>query len=178
MATESIYKKHQPANSNGLYLKLKDGDKVRLRIISDPAVSTYDGNKLRYNWVVVNRDAGTAHVYQSGSSVFNQISELVDDWGDPREFDITIKRTGSGQTDTKYTVNAVPPKMTTEPSEEDLSKADSIDLIKACEGKWLADFEEDGVMPDSLGDKKDEAFASEGIEGEPFSEEDLPPELK
>lgn len=168
----SIYNTHKP-NTNKDYLKLKDGDKIKLRIFSEPAISTYDGKKLKYSWIVVNRETGAVQVYQAGVSVFSQIADLVDEWGDPTEFDISIKRKGSTQFDTEYTVNPV--KDSGKSTKEQEEVADKLDLIEAIQGKWLADYEEDGIMPPTI-QKSDERVPAT-IE-DALTDKDLPPEMR
>lgn len=145
---ESIYKTHKPSNGNDLYLKLKDGDKVKLRIVSPPAVSTYDGKKLRYNWIVWNRELNKPQIYNAGISVFTQLADIYEDWGEPDSYDITIKRTGSGQFDTEYSVTPV--KTSTDLDEYQVKEVELIDLPQACNGKWLADYEKDHIMPEQI----------------------------
>ena len=147
--SQSIYQQHKPGNSDDLYLRLRDGDKVKLRIVSEPAITVFkQGDRPRYNWVVFNRDKNKPQVYQSGVSVYSQIGDLVEDWGSPEGFDITIKRTGSGMNDTEYSV--VPVKESIDLTKAQLEEANKIDLLQACKGKWLRDFVDDGVLPAPL----------------------------
>jgi len=146
MSDKNIYETHQPGGGAGDFLKLKDGDKVKMRIASEPAISVYkEGDRPRYAWVVYNRDANKVQVYSAGVSVFKQIAALVEDWGMPTEFDIRIGRTGSGINDTEYIVTPV--KESKDLTEEQLAEVDKVDLVKVIKGKWLQDFEEDGQLP-------------------------------
>lgn len=141
----SVYQDYKPS-AGGDYLKLKDGDKVKLRIVSEPAISVYkEGDKPRYSWVVWNRDDKKAQVYTGGISVYRQVADLTDEWGDPQDFDITIKRTGSGMQDTEYSV--VPVKTSVALTDEEQALVDAVDLVKANKGKWLSDYAEDGELP-------------------------------
>lgn len=151
----SIYKDHEPANADGMFLKLKDGDKFKLRIASEPAVTTFDGQKLRYNWVVWNRDLKRPQVYGAGVSVFSQLAELVEEWGEPTDFDITIKRTGSGQFDTNYSVTPV--RTSDDLTKDEQEAVKEIDLLELCKGRWLRDYIKDGKMPDKLSKDDQEA---------------------
>jgi len=145
----SVYDKHKPQGGNDLYLRLKDGDKVKMRIASAPAISVYkEGDRPRYNWIVWNRDADKAMVYSSGVSVYSQIANLREDWGEPTEFDISIKRTGSGMQDTEYAV--VPVKTSDDLTKTQQEEIDKINLPQAIKGKWLADYVEDGELPDPV----------------------------
>jgi len=146
----SIYSKHQPEGSgDGLYLKLKDGDSYRLRVMSEPAITVYkEGDRPRYAWVVYNHDLKKAQVYNAGVSVYSQLAALVEDWGEPTSFDFRIKREGSGLQDTSYLVTPV--KNSTEPPKDGVAEADKIDLINATKGKWLKEYVEDDVLPDPV----------------------------
>ena len=151
---ESIYSKHKPTTGGGDYLKLKDGDKVKMRIASEPAISVYKaGDRPRYSWVVHNRDEDKAQVYTAGVSVFKQIAALTEDWGLPTDFDIRVSRSGSGMNDTEYIVTPV--KISDDLTEEELGEASKVDLIAAIKGKTLANFEKDGILP--LPNKTDDA---------------------
>src|SRR5665213_4401394 len=106
----NVYAKHQPQGGNDLYLRLKDGDKVKMRLASEPVITVYrEGDKPRYAWIVWNREENKPQVFSSGVSIYGQIANLIEDWGSPSDFDITIKRTGSGMQDTEYAV--VPVKL-------------------------------------------------------------------
>lgn len=143
---DSIYKTHKPGNSDDLYLRLKDGDSVRLRIFSEPAIVLFkEGQKPRYAWVVINHDKGKAQVYGAGVSVYSQIADLAEDWGSPTEFSIVVKRKGAGQFDTEYSV--MPLKTPIAPTTAQEEEAAKIDLLNATKGKWLADYVEDGELP-------------------------------
>ncbi len=146
---KSIYQIYKPASDNGLYIKLKDGDKVKLRIASEPAISVYkEGDKPRYSWVVFDRSSKKPMVYSSGVSVFSQIADLTEEWGDAQSFDIAIKRTGSGMSDTSYSVTPI--KESEDLTSAELAEIEKIDLLQAIKGKWLKDFVDDGILPDAI----------------------------
>ncbi len=162
---ESIYKRHNPGNTSGLYLKLGDGDKVRMRITSAPAISVYKaGDKPRYSWIVWNRELKKPQIYSAGISVYRQIGDLEDEWGDPTEFDITIKRTGL-MMETEYSV--VPVKTSTDLTPAEQDEVDKIDLPQAIKGKWLEDYAQDGELPPPVSDSPRDAAP-------PPSDEDNP----
>lgn len=174
----NIYSKHRPGSSDELYLKLKDGDKVKLRIASEPACSTYDGVKLRYAWIVWNRDKDKPQVFSFGISIYNQVADLIDEWGSPDEFDISIKRTGSGLQDTEYSV--VPVKTSTDLTAAQLAEVEKIDLPQAIKGKWLSEYEEDRVMPETIetGRSQEEQAPPPKDEDAPIEIEDIPDDFK
>lgn len=162
----SIYTDHKPEGGSGTFLKLKDGDKVQLRIASEPVVTLWkDGDKVRYGWGVWNRDLEKAQVFGAGVSIYNQIAELVDGWGEPTEFDITIKRSGSGLNDTEYFV--APVKESFGLNDSSQKAVDDLDLLKATGGKWLKDYAKDGIPP------KPRVEVSDTVDDK-FSEKDVP----
>lgn len=143
---KSVYQTHIPASSGGDYLKLKDGQKVKLRIMSEPTISVYKaGDRPRYGWVVWNHTDQKAQFYITGISVYQQVANLVEDWGDPLSFDITIKREGAGMNDTSYSV--APVKNATEITLEQVALCDEKDIVAGSKGKWLADYDKDGILP-------------------------------
>lgn len=146
----SIYTEHKPAgSSDGLFLKLTDGDSYKLRILSEPAITVYkEGDRPRYAWIVYNHDLKKPQIYGAGVSVYSQISALVEDWGEPTDFDIRIKREGSGLQDTSYLVTPV--KQSTEPPKEALAEVEKIDLLQATKGRWLSDYVMDHTLPEPI----------------------------
>lgn len=147
----SIYQQHNPSAGQGDYLKLKDGDKVKMRIASEPAISVYEaGQRPRYSWVIYNRDADKVQVYTAGVSVFKQIAALTEDWGEPTSFDIRVARSGSTINDTEYIVTPV--KESKNLTDAQLDKVNEVDLVKAIKGKWLEEYEKDGILPPATKD--------------------------
>lgn len=151
----SIYQDHKPAGgSDGLFLDLKDGDKATVRIASEPAISSNEFKdpdtgevtlSTKYSWVVWNREDQKAQIFSRGASVFRQLAALVDDWGEPTNYDCTIKRTGQ-MLATRWTVTPTPKS---EPLTKDQQKAcDEVDLLKAVKGQWLRDFSQADWVPD------------------------------
>lgn len=157
----SIYETHKPNQGGGDYLKLRDGDRVKVRFASEPAGVTYDGDKIRYQWVVYNHNDKKAQVYEAGPQVFGQLADLYPEWGEPTKFDVTISRTGSGQFDTSYTVTPSP--KSTPLTEEQKKLVDAaLETFPHSKARWLKDIEEDGIMPETIQTKKtrsvDESF--------------------
>lgn len=163
----SIYDDHKPAaGDGGLYLKIKDGETVKLRIASEPAifenVGEREGEKTittRYGWVVYNQDSKQAQILQQGPRFFKSIAGLAQDeeWGDPTNYDIKIKREGSSFNDTTYTVT---PSANREPLDKEAQEAvRAIDLLGKLEASpfsqhvyWLADVEKgSGVAANDVG---------------------------
>lgn len=147
--TDSIYQRHKPGNSDELYLRLRDGDSVKMRIYSQPAITLYkEGDRPRYAWVIINHDNKKVQVFGAGVSIYSQLANLEDEWGDLTEVDIKVSRKGSGMQDTEYSV--VPVKNPTAPTKEQEDQADKIDLLNATKGKWLSDYVQDGQLPDPI----------------------------
>ena len=123
------YNEHKPVSGGGGYLKLKDGDLVNIRIVGEPVVFTneYEGNlSTRYAWVVWNYDADEAQVMQLPPSCYRQFYDLATgEWGDPAEYDVSIRREGSGL-ETKYYIQPKPKSRTL--LDTQIEKAKSIDL--------------------------------------------------
>jgi hypothetical protein len=151
----SIYDTHKPKSNGGTYLKLNDGDTVRLRIASEPvifeSISDRDGKETvttRYAWKVWNQIDATAQILQQSATFFRTIASLAQDeeWGDPTGYDIKITRSGANFNDTTYTVNPSPNR---EPlSAEALQALEGLDTITMIEASpfsqhvfWLSDFE-------------------------------------
>ncbi len=149
--SNSVYARHNPSGETGKYLKLKDGDAVKMRIASEPAISVYkQGQRPRYSWVIFNRDTKQAQIYSAGVLVFGDLRDLEPDWGLPTEFDIRIKRTGSGMNDTSYSVTPI--KESDDLTPEQLSEVEKIDLPKAIKGKWLSAYIDDHELPEPVTD--------------------------
>jgi hypothetical protein len=163
----SIYQQHRPGGTDDLYIKLLDGDKIRGRVSSEPAISVYkEGQKPRYSWIIFVRDKNGKEVNKpqiltKGISVYNGIADLVEEWGEPTSFDVAIKRTGSGLNDTEYSVTPV--KTSSDLTKDQLEEVEKINLPKAIGGKWLEEYVRDGKLP------------SPKVEGEPMPTDDDAP---
>jgi hypothetical protein len=167
----SIYTTYKPAGgSDGLYLKLQDGDSAKVRIASEPAIFTQEFNNegeitlsTKFAWVVWNRADKKAQVFNGGKSIYNQIADLVEEWGEPTTFDITVKRTGQ-MLETRYSVNPAPKSQ--DLTDEEQAACDKIDLLKATKGHWLKDFK-DGATPSPNPTNQEDEIGK-------FSESDIP----
>jgi hypothetical protein len=95
------------------YLRLKDGDNVKVRIFGEPVVFQNDYNgqlSTKFAYVVWNYEQETAQVFQFGKKIAGYLDDLADneDWGDVTTYDIRLGRTGSGLNDTEYSVQPSP----------------------------------------------------------------------
>lgn len=143
----SIYSTHKPSGgTDGLFLDLSDGEKAKIRVASEPAISTNEYKdpdtgevtlSTRYSWVVWNLDEKKPQVLSKGASVFKQFASLEDDWGEPTNYTATIKRDGQLLA-TRWTLTPSPKSV--DLTEEELAECAKIDLLKAVKGNWLKDF--------------------------------------
>lgn len=92
----------------GLFLKLQDGQTVKVRLMSDTVYfdNEYKGNlSSRLAWVIWNYEENKAQIWATNGATYNSIKDLVldDEYGDPSQYDIKITRTGVEQ-QTRYSV--------------------------------------------------------------------------
>lgn len=151
----SIYNDHKPGSTSDLYLKLGDGDKVKGRIASEPAISVYkEGDKPRYSWIIFVREFNgkvidKPQILTKGVSVYNGVADAAEAWDEePTQFDVIIKRTGSGLSDTEYSVTPV--KTSDDLTKDQLAEVNKINLPQAIKGKWLADYVDDRELPEPV----------------------------
>lgn len=95
-------------NGTGLFLKINDGETVKVRLVSDPIIfnSEFKGNiSTRFAWLIWNHDQETAQIWATNGATYNSIKDLAldEEYGDPAEYDIKITRTGVEQ-QTRYSV--------------------------------------------------------------------------
>lgn len=200
----SIYSTHKPSaggEGGGLYLKIQDGETVKLRIVSEPAIFESEsqpdehGNtriSTRYGWLVYNQDLKQPQILQQSARFFNSVAALAqdDEWGDPTGYDIKVTRQGTGL-DTTYNVM---PSANREPlSKEAIAALKAIDLIEKLSASpfaqrvaWLVDFDKNGHTLSERSSnpvqaaKKPAAAKSvdevtlEDVEGQPVDLDDIP----
>lgn len=81
-----------------------------------------NGEKQTYSMVkkyalnVINRTTGNVEILDQGKTFFEDLRDLVFDNGDLREYDIKVRRRGTGKNDTSYRCDAL--------DKEDLSESD------------------------------------------------------
>lgn len=97
------------------FMKIVPGKPAHVRLLGHPWISQKqfaDGITTRFTWPVWDYTQNRVRVLALGKSVFKQIATTSDAWpaGEsmPSPFDLIIKREGTGQYDTEYTVSAVP----------------------------------------------------------------------
>lgn len=153
----SIYSSHKPVvgEGGGQYLKIKDGETVRLRIASEPAIYETEGERdgqtkltTRYGWIVWNQDTKQAQILQQSATFFKNLAVYAqdEDYGDPKDYDIKVTRQGSSFNDTTYTLL---PGTKREPlSQEAKDAVKALDLLEKLKASpfsqrvmWLADYD-------------------------------------
>jgi hypothetical protein len=184
----SVYSTHVPdSGSGGSYLKIKDGQKVKVRFASEPAIFQSEskpdehGNtrlSTRYGWLIWNQDEQVAQTFEQSATFFKNLAVLAQDeeWGDPMGYDINITRKGE-MLETTYT-------LTPSANREPLSKAAkdelaSIDLIAALSASpyaqnvmWLSEFGKPNKQAEAAIAKPDTVI--EDIGDEPINLDDIP----
>lgn len=140
-----------PASGGGNYLKLEDGQTVKLRFVGYPVVFTkqFPGSEsptTRYAWAVYIYDEDRAAAFEQGITFFRKLANLAKDeeWGDPSTYDIKVRREGSG-TETEYHLNPSPAKskLTT----EQLEKVAKINLSNMYQGSVSLEDASKGKKP-------------------------------
>lgn len=135
------------------FIKIEPGRQYRFRLLSDPWISQQQfvdkgtGESriaTRFSWPVYDYSQQRIRVLTQGKSVFEQIAGACEAWpqGDtmPSPFDVVIKRTGTGQFDTQYTVQAVPyggdmPSIRSAELPNMAEKSKGIPVMQVLEGK-------------------------------------------
>ena len=144
------------SEGSGLYLKLADGEEVKVRLMSLPVIFENEfkmGEEVslstRFGFIIWNHDFNKAQVWVTNAATYGQqISPLLDDdeYGDWREYDVKIKRTGE-KAQTRYHIR--PGVKRYELSEEQKKACDNLDLItlikksdSASKVMWLSEYRE------------------------------------
>lgn len=172
----NIYKDYTPpAGNGGLFLKIEDGQTVRLRITGAPVVfeNEYEGKlSTRYAWPVYNHDEEKTQVFQGGATIYNAIAEIAqdDEWGDIEETDIKISRKGTG-TDTKYAVTPCPKNQEVPKNEEEL---DLVAIIGKSEFSHNVQLLEDRIKGAKPAAKPQQDVVLEDIDDKPIDLTDIP----
>lgn len=131
------------------YLRLKDGDQFKLRFVGDVVVFTDGFGNTRWGSAVWNHTLECAQAYGFTKTIVNAIQglEADEDWGDVREYDVKVSRTGSTKEDTEYSLIANPNRK--ELTEEQLEACAKLDLSKMFKGSIsVAEFN-NGARPEA-----------------------------
>lgn len=98
-------------NSSSIF-KPENGVPYKVRVIGEPWVYTSDYNgqiSTRFAVAVYNQTQGEAQLLMLPKTAFGTLFDLKEneEWGDPDQYDVTVKRTGSG-TDTEWSIQPSP----------------------------------------------------------------------
>lgn len=197
-----------PSEGGGLFLKLADGEEYKVRIFSLPVIFENEfkmGEEInlstRFGFIVWNHDLDKAQIWITNAATYGQqISPLLEDdeYGDWREYDVKIKRTGE-KAQTRYHIR--PGIKRSELTKEQLSACNKIDIIAAIKKSdsaskvmWLSEYREleekvkegDGIdkaratasriknKPEAVAANEGEDEVVEDIGDEPINMDDIP----
>jgi len=179
-----ISKKYPTINTGGgLFLKIADGETVKVRLVSDPIYFDNifkDTMTSRFAWVIWNHDAQTAQIWATNGATYNSIKDLVldEEYGDPSEYDIKITRTGVEQ-QTRYSVRPGTKRYDlTDKEKAECDKLDPIQLIDKADSTqhvmWLEEHREEKKLSGREQAKKvRDALGNEDPEEEEINLEDI-----
>lgn len=175
----SIYDTHKPAagDGGGLYLKIADGETVKLRFASEPAIFESEAERddpenpgqkrtvltTRYGWLVFNQETKQPQILQQSATFFKNLAALAQDeeWGDPQGYDIKITRKGT-ELETKYTIV---PSTNRDPLDNEARDAlKAVDLLEKLKASpfsqrvmWLSDYDRMAAEPGNSAHSQDVA---------------------
>lgn len=159
------------------YLRLKDGDKFKVRVVGEVVVFIDKFGNTKWGNIVWNHTLEKPQAYAYTKTIVNAIKKLEEneDWGDIREYDITVSRTGSAKEDTEYSVTPSPKSI---PLTTDQEKAcATLDPHKMFNNSISLEAFVNGDEPPSEA-KWDNVEPMPGDEDAPVDLNDLPPEWK
>lgn len=144
MSNIEAYRKYTAPKTVGSYFKLEDGESAKIRIASDCYVymDAYQGQKPspKYAWVIWNFNEQRPQVLQASVRVFETIQGYIldEEWGDPTEYSLTIKRDGVEKL-TKYIITPSPNKATLSSllNTDELEKLATFDIRETLKDKEL-----------------------------------------
>lgn len=184
----SIYSTHVPSSSGGgLYLKIEDGQTVKMRIASEPAIFQSEsqpdesGNtriSTRYGWLVWNQDEQVPQILQQSATFYKQLAGLAqdDEYGDPTGYDVKVKRDGKGLETTYMITPSANREPLGKPAKDELATVDLIEKLKASpyaqHVMWLSDADKPKSAPHS--DLPADKPASRIDTDEPINLDDIP----
>ena len=171
----NAYKTYQPpqGEGGGLFLKLNDGDQVKIRIAEEPVVYIDKWGNTRYAWAVYNHETKTGQVFQQSVTGYRSIAALAqdEDWGDPSGYDIKVSREGSTQKNTRYHMSPVPNGKPL--TEEQKAEVEKVDIKKAIPNGISLSEAAKGKEPEPPAEQEDNDESS--IDMGEFKAEDMPP---
>lgn len=119
------------------WIKDASGAARKLRPALENCPLVKRGEKIQTRWLlgIINRKSAAAEILEIGSQIYNGIKNHINDaaWGDPRNYDLNIKRGKPGE-NPLYTVVARPPTPLTDEDQALVAEfAKSADLKKLCQ---------------------------------------------
>jgi len=128
------------------WVKDASGANRKLRPALDNCPLVKRGEKIQTRWLlgVINRKSAAAEVLEIGSQIYNGIKNHINDaaWGDPRNYDLNIKRGKPGE-NPLYTVVARPPTPLTDEDKALVTEfLKTTDLKKLCQPPTAAEVQE------------------------------------
>jgi hypothetical protein len=149
-------------SGSGDILKPESGKAYKIRVIGEPWVYTseFQGNiSTRFALTIYNQTDGAAQILMLSKTAFGDIFDLKEneEWGDPEEYDITMKRTGE-KTETKYSF--VPStKKPIEPDKKAEVEAivlnDVLSRLPSVQNAYpISDFDPEALLPKKKEEKK------------------------
>jgi hypothetical protein len=173
------YKDYTPPDNSGAFLKPEDGKVYGLRIMGEPVVfeNEFKGRvSTRYAWPVWNYDDNKAQILQMPVTGFKSLAEFARDdaWGDPTQYDIKYKRTGTG-TDTRHAILPNPRSIGVAMPEEAIEESGKLDLLKIIKGSILvSDAAKGKAVPKAQPNQEPEPDTVHDVDDEPVNLDDIP----
>lgn len=188
---ESIKGFQPKSEGGGLFLKLSDGEEVKVRITSLPVIFENEfklGEEIslstRFGFVVWNHDLNKAQIWVTNSATYGQqVSPLLEDeeYGDWREYDVKIKRTGE-KAQTRYHLRPGVKHYALDKVQQDT--CDAIDLLgnikksdSASKVMWLSEYrelEEGPKIKNKVSEKEEETINLDTPDDEPINLDEIP----
>lgn len=134
---EFMDKVFKEADSKGL----KNGSPERKKFLKDNGYDKQPYGKLKNKYLihVIDRATGELKLLDKGKGVFEELKKYAinPEYGDLREYDVTITRTGTGWMDTEYGVTPARSNTPRTPEELKLYEEKKLDLHKLKSGENL-----------------------------------------
>lgn len=160
--------------SNSDYVKIKSGDKTRLRILDHPYVSLRqfrpgDKPSLRFTWAVWDYSSEKVRLLEQGAMVYGQVADIIAEYGEsmPMECDLIISRSGE-DLQTRYNVvsGRVQGNMSAQEAAEQMPPMSEV--VKG--GVTLHDYR-DGKKPEVQGPDGNSGYQGEEVPIEVYDEQ-------
>ncbi|PEM64458.1 phosphoesterase [Bacillus toyonensis] len=120
---------------------LKNGSKERKKFLKDNGYDKQPYGKLKSKYIihVIDRADGQLKLLDAGAGIFEELKSYAmnEEYGDLREYDVTINREGTGWQDTKYKVTPARSNTPRTPEEIKLYEDQKVDREKLKGGEGL-----------------------------------------